>query len=181
MPMESGNAWADGARIGQNGEFDIRDIPPGLYAFQIPVLREVAYQKRVQCSGVDYTVRPVELDVGTVLNDCEITLSRDQGAIRGQVLDAGNPMSGMLVLLIPESLELRQLEGYTQMAQTGANGQFQMSAIIPGNYFLFAVTPSDDQSYYALDFAERNRSDAQRVSVKARETQVINPEPLAKK
>lgn len=181
VPMEGGRQWVEGGPIGQNGEFDIRDIPPGRYAFEIPVLRELAYQKRVRCSGGDYTARPVEFDVGTVLNDCEITLSRDLGAMRGEVLDDSHAISGMLVVLIPESRELRQLEGYTQIAQVGTNGQFQMSTIIPGNYFLFAVTPSDDQSYYALDFADRNGSYAQRVSVKAGETEVTSLKPFTKK
>ncbi len=77
-------------------------------------------------------------------------------------------------MLIPKSRELRQVERYTLKGQTDVNGRFQIHGIIPGPYFLFAAPPPDDLGYYALDFADRNRSNAQPVNVKPGQTRVIN-------
>jgi hypothetical protein len=99
--------------------------------------------------------------------------------IQGQVYDDSKPIAGMTVVLIPQSRELRQLERYTQTTQSGANGAFYFPVVIPGEYFLFAVPQSDEQSYYALDFADRNRNNAQPVAIQAGETQVLKLKPLA--
>lgn len=174
VPIESAWAWANGVPIDQNGGFDIRDIPPGRYFFAFSP--EVGYQK-AQCSGVDYTIEPPELDLGTVMADCEIILTAGTATLSGQVVEGKRPVAGVAVVLIPEAQELRHFERYTLATQTRPNGQFQISGIIPGEYLLFAVPQSDDESYYAPDFANRNRRNAQPVSLKASETQVINLNP----
>ena len=177
---ERGRNSAGSVIIDQKGEFTIRDIPPGRYTFAIPGLERSAYQKRVQCSEMDYTLKAVELDAGAALTECEITLSTDASLIQGQVLENGKPMPGMVVVMIPQARELRQIERYTHTTQSGSNGQFQLSAIAPGEYFLFAVPPQEDQSYYALDFADRNRGNAQPVSIRSGDTQVVSLKPSIK-
>jgi hypothetical protein len=49
--------------------------------------------------------------------------------------------------------------------------------LIPGDYFLFAVQRDEQNSYYALDFAERNQQDAVSISVKAGETKTLQLKP----
>jgi hypothetical protein len=101
-------------------------------------------------------------------------LAADTATISGKVQKSSRKIVGGVVVLIPESRGARQTERYTLRAETGASGQFQIWGVIPGNYFLFAVPPSDDQSYYALDFAERIRRNAKRVSIGPREARVFN-------
>ena len=169
------------AKTDASGAFTMHDIAPGHYTFFLPTLSKLAYEKRVQCSGIDYTTRPLDLREGMSPIDCEIALSTHPGMIQGQVLDDGKPVSGMVVVLIPESRELRQLERYTQITQSGPNGAFEIAAAIPGEYFLFAVPKSNEQPYYALDFADRNRNNARHVSIQEGETQVIDLKPLKEK
>ena len=167
------------AKTDESGSFTMRDVAPGQYTFFVPTLSKVAFPQRVQCSGIDYTTKRLEVHQGTILTNCEIMLSTHPGVIQGQVYDDSNPIAGMTVVLIPQSRELRQLERYTQTTQSGANGAFYFPVIIPGEYFLFAVPQSEEQSYYDLDFAERNRNNAQPVAIQTSETQVLKLKPLA--
>ncbi len=58
-------------------------------------------------------------------------------------------------------------------ARTNHNGQFSIAGIIPGDYLVFAVAPNAEQSYYALDFAERNLSLAERATFKSGESKIF--------
>jgi hypothetical protein len=160
---------------GLNGEFDIPDIPPGQYSFI--VFANAVYVKSARCSGRDYTNEPIDVGTGTVLSDCEITLATDVATISGQVLDEIKPVPGWVVVAIPESKALRQEVGYIPTSKTDSNGQFKILWAIPGDYFLFAVPPSEESPYNALDFADRNRADAQHVSLKPSTTEIVRLKP----
>ena len=146
--------------IDHNGEFDIRDISPGAYRFSVPTSWNAAYLNEARCLGIDHTIDPLEIDLNEVVTDCELIIRADPGAIRGQVLIGDRPGAGMVVVLAPEESELRQLEGYTQTAQSGPGGQFQMSGVIPGKYLVFVTPPLVDESYYAPEFISGNRGNA---------------------
>jgi hypothetical protein len=160
---------------GQNGEFDVPDVPPGRYSFT--VFGNAVYVKSARCSGRDYTIEPIDVGAGTVLSDCEITLGADMASISGQVLDEIKPVPDWVVVAIPESIVLRQKVGYFPTAQTDSNGQFKIPWAIPGDYFLFAVPPSEDHPFNAPDFANRNQADAQHVSLKPNVTEIVRLKP----
>jgi hypothetical protein len=63
------------------------------------------------------------------------------------------------------------------MRKTNANGEYQISGVIPGDYLLFAVPLNDDHSYFSIDFADRNQADAERVNVKAGDTKTVSLKP----
>jgi len=67
-------------------------------------------------------------------------------------------------------MALRRLARYTQTGNANVNGEFQISGMIPGDYLVFAVPKNDEQSYFQLEFADRNQRDAERVSVKSGDT-----------
>jgi len=164
-----GSAVAD-----QEGDFDIRDIPPGHYRF---FSMGAAYVKRAQCSGRDYTIEPMDVGVSTLLNDCEITLATDTATISGQVLDEIKPVPGWVIVAIPESKTLRQVAGNMLTTQTDMNGRFEITQAIPGDYLLFAVPPSDDRSYVAPDFADRNQAEANHLSLKPSAVEIVSLKP----
>jgi hypothetical protein len=164
-----GNAVAD-----QKGDFDMRDIPPGQYRF---FSMGAAYVKRAQCSGRDHTIEPIDILVSTLLSDCEITLAKDTATISGQVLDEIKPVPGWVVVAVPESKTLRQVAGNLLTAQTDNNGKFSIPWAIPGDYLLFAVPPSDERSYIAPDFAERNQAEAHHLSLKPSAVEIVSLKP----
>jgi Carboxypeptidase regulatory-like domain len=159
-----------------NGTFTIANILPGSYFFTLDPDRAQAYVKEAICGGKDYTQEPIEIEVGTKLDDCRITISSDTATISGMVLEEGKPVSGLYVVAIPQLRALRENPQNTTTETTDSEGQFQLK-VIPGDYFLFAVRPNDQDSYYALGFAGRNLPSAERVSVKSGETKTVALKP----
>jgi len=167
------------APVDSAGMFEVRNVPPGNYTFALQECKSQgrpAYLKQVSCSGTDYTTQPVEIGLDATLN-CELTAADDSSVITGEVKDGDAPAAGLVVVLIPESRDVRRNPRYTLTAKTDSGGSFRMPAVIPGEYMLFAVAPSEDHVYFALDFADRHQQLAVRVKVAARTTQVVNLKP----
>ena len=162
------------AGIDPGGRFVITNLPPGEFIFTVSDAQggESAYVKKAICNGRDYASRELTLAVGTTL-DCDVTLASDTGTIHGKVTDRENPAVG-LVVLVPESRELRRIPRYTLTADTDATGQYRIAGLIPGDYLMFAVPPNADHSYFSLDFPERHADLTEHVSVAPSTTQVVN-------
>ena len=159
--------------IKPDGWFAITNILPGQYFFGLDSSLNEDYVKNVTCEGQDHTFQTVEIELGTKLADCRVTIAGDFAPVSGIVLDGGKAVPGLYVIAIPQSTAMRENPQYTITAKTDSDGQFQLKAI-PGDYFLFAVRPNDQDSYYALDFAERNLASAERVSVKSGDTKTVS-------
>lgn len=160
----------------QNGAFKIQNVQMGNYVFSIAGRTDM-YLKQALCNGRDYTLQPLTIDLGITIGDCTLTLATDTGTVKGQVYDSDKPVPDLVVVAIPQSLSLRRLARYTQTGTTNANGEFQISGIIPGDYLLFALPKDDEQGYFQIDFADRNQRDAERVSVKSGETKTVQLKP----
>ena len=164
--------------VDSSARFAITNIPPGEFFFTVSDAHgeESAYVKKAICNSRDYASREFTLAVGTSL-DCNITLASDTGRIHGKVTDGDNPARGLVVVLVPESQELRRIPRYTLTADTDVAGQYKIAGVIPGDYLLFALPPSADHGYFALDFPERHADIAEHVSVDPSTTQVVNLKP----
>jgi len=160
----------------QNGAFKIQNVQTGSYVFSV-LGRNDVYLKQAVCSGRDYTFQPLTIDSGITIADCTLTLATDTAIMKGQVYDSDKPVPGLVVVAIPQSLALRHLARYTETATTDANGAFQLSGMIPGDYLVFAVAKDDEQSYFQIEFADRNQRDAERVSVKSGDTKTVTLKP----
>jgi len=161
--------------IDPSGRFAITNIPPGEFLFTVSDAQgeESAYVKKAICNSRDYASRELTLGVGTSL-DCDVTLANDIGTLHGKVTDGDNPARGVVVVLVPESQELRRIPRYTLTANTDVVGQYKITGVIPGDYLLFAVPPSADHSYFAVDFPERHADIGEHVSVDPSTTQAVN-------
>ena len=162
------------------GGFEIRNVSPDQYTFALwsrSGKNAPYYLKRVECSGRDYAAQPVELSLGLRL-DCDVTVGEDAATVTGRVGDGGAAVPGWVVAAIPQQPELRRLPRYTLAATTDREGKFQIAGLVPGAYYLFAVPPSEDQGYFALDFAERHLTEATRVSLKPFDTLAVELQRL---
>jgi len=161
--------------IDPSGRFVITNIPPGEFIFTVSDAQGEgsAYVKKAICNGRDYAPREFTLAVGTAL-DCDVTLASDTGTIHGKVTDGENPASGLVVVLVPESGQLRRIPRYSLTAHTDVTGQYKIAGVIPGDYLLFAVPRSADHGYFSLDFPERHTDIAEQVSVDPSTTQAVN-------
>jgi Carboxypeptidase regulatory-like domain len=160
----------------RNGTFRIRYVSAGNFDFLIP-LDTGMYLKQTVCNGRDYTLAPLTIEGGTNVNDCVLTLGTDAGAINGQVLDGDKPVRGRVVVAIPEEVSKRSLQRFVFLGKTNPNGEYQLSSVIPGDYLLFAVPPDDAETYFDVNFADRNLRDAERVTVKSSETKTVALKP----
>lgn len=158
-----------------SGRFFVTRVLPGHYTFELAGPAQPVYMKQIRCSGRDYTWQPITIESGQVLRDCEVALADDTGVVQGRVIAEA---SDLVVVLIPESIELRKVARYTLIAKTSPDGSFALPNVIPGDYLLFAVPQADDHYYFAMDFADRNRRAARRVSVKPRQRQGVELNPL---
>lgn len=161
--------------IDPSGRFVITNIPPGEFIFTVSDAHgeKSAYVKKAICNGRDYASREFTLAVGTAL-DCDVTLASDTGTIHGKVTDGENPARGLVVVLVPESGQLRRISRYSLTAHTDVAGQYKIPGVIPGDYLLFAVPRSADHGYFSLDFPERHTDIAEHVSVDPSTTQAVN-------
>jgi hypothetical protein len=157
--------------VNAKGDFDIQNIPPGEYWFDVigprVTHRDSFYVKTVQCPGFNPVTRQISLDVGTQISNCELTISDDAGAVNGQVTNDRSPAQNLTVLLSPQSSELRRIPRYTRTASADAAGHFDIRGIVPGDYYLFAVKNSEDHAYFAPTFADIHRDEAIGISVRA--------------
>jgi hypothetical protein len=172
--------------LSQDGEFDILNVPAGrrlieasrttkyANATDIPAL----YVKHAECSGVDYTIRPLTIQPDAIVTDCVLTLATDAANISGKVMDGDKSMHGYDVVSFPESAELRSSPQYSIAVKIERNGTFKLPQVIPGDYLVFAVPHDPEQSYYAPGFVELNIALAERVSVKLHETKTITLRPI---
>jgi hypothetical protein len=136
------------------------------------VVETIAVKKAI-CNGRDYASREFTLAVGTAL-DCDVTLASDTGTIHGKVTYGENPARELVVVLVPESGQLRRVPRYSRTAHTDVTGQYKIAGVIPGDYLLFAVPRSADHGYFSLDFPERHTDIAEHVSVDPSTTQAVN-------
>jgi len=182
ITLESAGLLIYPANIDSSGRFIIRDLPPGEYTLTMSLKHTEseappAYIEEAVCSGQDYATRPLEITTDSSL-DCDVTVANDTGVVGGEVADGDKPLAGLVVVLIPESRELRRIPRYTLMAITDTSGHYKITGAIPGNYFLFATPKDDNRAYYASDFADRNAGKGESVTVNPLSTQVVNLQAL---
>lgn len=163
------------AGIDAGGRFVVTNVPPGEFIFTVSDARgeESAYVKKAICNGTDYASREFTLAVGTAL-DCDVTLAGDTGTIHGKVTDGEDPAPGLVVVLVPESKQLRKIPRYTLTAHTELTGQYKIAGVIPGDYLMFAVPPDVDHGYFSLDFPDRRIDIAAHVSIDPSTIQAVN-------
>jgi hypothetical protein len=160
--------------VDPRARFVIPDAPPGENMFtMLGDDRNSTYIKKAICNSQDYASTVFTLAVGTSL-DCTVTLANDTGAIRGKVMNSDHSAANVIVVLIPESRDLRHIPRCTLTAKTDAAGEYRISGVIPGAYLLFAVPPSPDNQHFALDFADNHRASAEHIDMTASGVLAVN-------
>lgn len=166
---EDDNAPVSGADLQEDGSFAAEEIPEGAYRFRLSGRSQEVYLKEIRCGGDNYFTTIISLVTDQVVDDCEAVLERDLANLNTFVSDGDKPAQGMLVVAIPQAPELRRSARHTVTAQTDVNGFAELRGLIPGDYLVFAVSPSDDSPYYDVEFPERNREAATTLTAKPKE------------
>ncbi|MBI3403919.1 MAG: carboxypeptidase regulatory-like domain-containing protein [Acidobacteria bacterium] len=119
--------------------FSVSGLPPGFYL------------KSARIGGEEFVESGIALPAkagGTV----ELVMSANGGRIEGSVLDAENlPAAAVTVVLVP-SQKRRSNPTFYKTATSDAQGKFNMSAIPPGDYKLFAWDDVDTGAWQDPEF-----------------------------
>jgi hypothetical protein len=138
------------------------NLPPGLQA-PPPKGLENIYVKSIRMGDRDV------LNDGLHLTDQPrdpvlIVIGTNSGALEGRVLDGRHqPVAAATVVLIPES-GLRFHINHKNTT-TNADGRFQLAAIPPGDYKVFAWEAAETNAWQDPDFVRRYESSATRVHI----------------
>jgi len=151
----------------------VRDLSPGRYAVQIlpppPWYVQSATSGTVDILREDLVIvsgrRPEPLDV----------VLRDDGAIlSGKIVDDGAGAPGF-VILIPDQGSPDQI----RTSNTGSSGEFQLSALVPGDYKLIAFDRGDGIEFRRPEVLAPYLSKAVRVVLRPGEQTEISVERIA--
>lgn len=128
-----------------DGTFSIPRISTGDYKLAVNGLGPNLYIKEARLGQADAMQ---SLSIVTPVNGTlDITLGSNPGRIIGSVTDATlKPVSGVLVVLIPDQLRNRQ-DLYKKLT-TDQEGRFNVIGVTPGDYRLFAWEDIEPFSYY---------------------------------
>lgn len=198
-PRIFGSGTVERSTANPERRFQITGIEPGAYIFSLAALQIFSvdgpgaqvidsggsdagdggsvYVKEATCGGRDYAKEMLTVGPGERFDGCKIKIGQDTASMSGKVLNGDKGVAGQIIVAIPESTQLRRNPRYTLSGRTNREGQFSITGIIPGDYLVFAVTPNVEQSYYALDFAERNARDAERATFKPSEAKAFVLKP----
>ena len=161
MLLREGNSAAF-TRLMKDGTFSLGSVPFGTYSILVRLSGQPKFIRNVSASGARANGRTLFID-GT--KDVQLTVVMGQGVaeISGVAKQNGQPLDGVMVLLVPESSA--DLDKDSRMDQSDSDGSFLLSNIIPGKYQLLAI-----QDGWGLEW--RNRAVLKPYLAKAQSLQI---------
>lgn len=146
-----------------NTNFVVRDLSPGKYSVQI--LPPPPWYVQSATSGtVDILRDDLVIVPGRRPEPLDIVLRDDGATLSGKIVDNGAGAPGFVVL-IPDQGSPDQI----RTSNTGSSGEFQLSALAPGDYKLLALDRSDAIEFRRPEVLAPYLSKAVRVVLRAGE------------
>ncbi|HET8964721.1 MAG TPA: carboxypeptidase regulatory-like domain-containing protein, partial [Candidatus Acidoferrum sp.] len=135
MLLREGNSAAF-TRLMKDGTFSLGAVPFGAYSILVRLSGQPKFIRNVSASGARANGRNLFID-GT--KDVQLTVVMGQGVaeISGVAKQNGQPLDGVMVLLVPESGA--DLDKDSRIDQSDSDGSFLLSNIVPGKYQLLAI------------------------------------------
>ncbi len=136
------------------------------------------YVKNILLGGRDISRAAIETKEGEEIKGVQIILSRDVGTIKGTVLKVDkSPAAGAKILFVSTDKARRQNSNSSLFALANNDGEFETFGA-PGEYFAVIYTEEDFSRAEKMDvtsaeWLESKIADAQKVTIKAKETEKI--------
>lgn len=124
-----------GSRIAEDGKFEVNQIPPGTYEVSISNQASV-YLATMAASNAKVSGRTIEIPSGADVK-MAVLLARGVGEIQGTALRDGKPVSGVMVVLVPD--DPQQHVALFRRDQSDSDGTFSLKQVVPGAYTLVAI------------------------------------------
>jgi hypothetical protein len=147
-----------------NGNFNLT-MTAGDFRVSVNGIPSGHYVKSIRAGTTDVLARGLRA-MGPLPDPIDIVIASDGGSIRGAVFDdRGAPYINATVALVPETPDLRgRLDLYRNITSDFA-GSFDITAIPPGNYKLFAWTFAPIGSWQTADFLRAYETSGQIIRV----------------
>jgi len=174
-------------RPAQDGRFEIGHLLPGRYVLHAEVLESASgpawMVESAVVDGVDLLKAPLEIPSGGPPLSLSVVLTDKVTELSGRLLDqTGKPAPEFHVLVFPTDRELWAL-GEARLRPSirpGTDGVYRAWGLLPGRYFLAAVTDMQPEDHADPDFLERLVPGAITVTVGAGERTVQDVQLVGK-
>jgi hypothetical protein len=157
-------------QVAANGAFNL-NMAPGDFRLNVNGIPSGHYVKQIRM-GTENLLENGFHVAGPVGNPIEIVIGSDGGLVGGSVRDDKSaPFANATVALIPETPNLRRRLDLYRSVTTDSEGDFQLMAIPPGNYKLFAwdFAPTDSWQHSEFIRSYENAGQSIRVSPGAKQ------------
>ena len=152
-----------------NRALALPDVPSGKYSLEVNTSGPW-YVQSAQCAGVDLLREDLVVTAGVQTPPVELVLRDDGATLSGKVAAAGQSRKPTLIVLLSE----RSSGGRVRTAFAGADGDFTVQNLAPGDYSVLAFDHSDDLEYANPDVLERYIASAVHVSLQPNEEHTAN-------
>jgi hypothetical protein len=134
-----------------DGGFTLSNLAPDRYRLNLVGLSEEYYVKSARLADSEILTSGVDFTHG-VSGALDIILSNNGGQIEGVVLNASDqPVTAATVVLVPDEPRRSETHLYKEVT-ADQYGRFNIKAIAPGGYKLFAWEEVDSGAYQDAEF-----------------------------
>jgi hypothetical protein len=135
----SNNSWAT---VAKDGSIDLTQVQPGRYSVYIGNSSHF-YVQKMTAKGATYADGVLEISQGAQV-ELAITAGKGMTKIDGTVVHGKTPVSGAMVLLIPQDSTRAK---YIPRDQSDSDGTFTLFQVLPGRYTLVAIQNGRNLAY----------------------------------
>ena len=144
--------------------FGVRGVSPGTYTVHA-MMNFGGYVQSVRCGSLDLLREPLVVPEGGNVDAIEVVLRDDPATLKIQVR-TDKPSRQSLVLVFPDPVTVTE----PQIRGTIQGGEFNVGALPPGAYKIFAFDAADEFDYSNLEALAKYGSQATSVKVGAGES-----------
>ena len=168
MPRERGGRFGGGGggRVEADGKITLRQINAGHYDVMVNGLPENHYVKTIRVGEADALADGARILPGMQL---DVVVSAKSARVTGSVTnEKGEPVgSASVVLFAPKAPPSRRL----RMASVDQQGQFSLSGIAPGDYYLAALDEIESGVFWDPEFLVKHEKLIEKISLRESATE----------
>jgi hypothetical protein len=159
-PLDAAAALGLGAQVttNVNGTFTLPAIVPGTYRMQVTVPAGAGlFARSAMIAGTDALDVPFVIRPNEDVSDVVVTLSDQPAELSGRLVDgAGQPTPQFYVFAFPTD-KTAWVDGVRRIASVRAdvNGRYALSPLVPGEYYLCALTEFEAALQYDPSYLEQ--------------------------
>jgi uncharacterized protein (DUF2141 family) len=146
IPADGGAAGIEAVQIADDGSFTLHSVAPGRYQLRIGSMGNRLAILQMLASGAE--VQGEHLTIGSEPVSLAASLAAGSTTIEGYARRNGKALGGVMVLLVPRDPNADP--ELFRRDQSNTDGSFELSRVIPGDYFLVAI-----ENGWTLDWARR--------------------------